>query len=267
MNCLDSMAPNEEELLRYALDDEPLKMSAEEHLAHCSLCRQRLATYKRINTFFVSNLYRSQCPDPTQLNHYCANMLSIEDTLLITDHLKMCPLCATEVLDIRKFLADFEPFPDPMPLASPVASFKQILASLVPWQPQMVMRQMPIESQDAFWPRQYRAGSLNISLHLSRTSNGDIILLGLFSSTNPDESIDDLEGIVVELHRVRLAAIESNGQRMQKEELQQEVPFMCTSIDDLGNVVFKSVPLGEYRLVVHLLDSDLVIKGLTIGRS
>jgi hypothetical protein len=261
------MAPNEEELLRYALDDEPLKMSAEEHLAHCSLCRQRLATYKQINTFFVSNLYRSQCPTPTQLNHYCANLLSIEDTLLITDHLKMCPLCATEVLDIRKFLADFEPFPAPMSLSAPVASFKQILASLVPWQPQMVTRHMPTESQDAFWPRQYRAGTLNISLHLSRTSNGNIILLGLFSSTNPAESIDDLEGIVVELYRVRPSAIEANGLPMRQEELPQEMPFMCTSIDDLGNVVFKAVAPGEYRLVVHLLNSDLVIKGLTIAHS
>lgn len=267
MNCLDSMAPNEEELLRYALDDEPLKMSAEEHLAHCSLCRQRLATYKRINTFFISNLYRSQCPDPTHLNHYCANMLSVEDTLLITDHLKMCPLCANEVLDIRKFLADFEPFPAPVPLSSHVDSFKQVLASLVTWQPQMVMRHIPAESHGALWPRQYRAGSLNISLHLSRTSNGNIILLGLFSSTNPDESIDDLEGIVVELHRVRPSTSDANGQHMQQEELLQEIPFMCTSIDDLGNVVFKAVPVGEYRLVVHLLDSDLVIKGLTIERS
>ncbi len=266
MNCLDSMAPNEEELLRHALDDEPLKISAEEHLAHCSLCRQRLATYKQINTFFVSNLYRSQCPDPTQLNHYCANMLSIEDTLLITDHLKICPLCATEVLDIRRFLADFEPFPAPPTHASPVASFKQIMASLVPWQPQMVVRQTSAGGQNALWPRQYHAGSLNISLHLSRSSNGDMILLGLFSSTNPDESIDDLEGIVIELYRVSSSTTGVNGQHMQKDPQQQEMPFMCTSIDDLGNVVFKSVPPGDYRLTVHLLESDLVIKDLTIGR-
>jgi hypothetical protein len=267
MNCSHSMAPNEEELLRYALDDEPLKMGTEEHLAQCPLCQQRLAAYKQTNAFLISRLYRSQCPDATQLNHYCVNMLSIEDRFLITDHLKACPLCAAEVLDIRHFLADFDPFPAPAPLSAPVHAIKQLLASLIPWQPQMVTRQVPSEAQGSSWPRQYRADSLNISLHLSRNSDGEMILLGLFSSTSPDESIEDLEGVPVELHRAKTSVAGHDRTDPQMEELQQETLLMCTSIDDLGNIVFKPVPVGEYTLIVHLSDSDLNMKGLTIERN
>lgn len=263
MNCLNSMAPNEEELLRHALDDEPLQVGTGTHLAQCSLCQQRLAVYKQINTFLLSHLYRSQCPDATQLNHYCINVLSVEDTLLITNHLKQCPLCAAEVLDIRHFLADFDPFPAPAPLSTPVHAIKQILASLVPWQPQLVTRLTPTNTPGAPWPRQYRAGSLNISLHLSRNSTGEMILLGLFSSVNPDESLEDLEGIPVELHRVSI----TNNAASQPPEQQQETLLMSTTIDDLGNIVFKSVPIGGYTLIVHLPDSDLIMKGLTIERS
>ncbi len=260
MNCLDSMAPNEEELLRYALDDEPLRIGAKEHLEQCSRCQQRLAAYKQTHASLLSRLYRSQCPSATQLNHYCINLLPTDDMFQITDHIKICPLCAAEVLDIRHFLADFDPFPAPMQTFSPMRAARQILASLVPWHPEMVTRTMSPEPQDRSWPRQYRAGSLNISLHLSRNSGGEMILLGLFSSINANESVEDLEGVPVELHHISTATVEQDGARIG-------TLLMCTSIDDLGNIVFKSVPVGDYVLIVHMPDSELIIKGLTIERS
>ena len=260
MNCLHSMAPNEEELLRYALDDEPLRIGAKEHLEQCSCCQQRLAAYKQTNAFLLSRLYRSQCPSPTQLNHYCINLLPTDDMFRITDHIKICPLCAAELGDIRHFLGDFEQFPAPVLSSSPMSMLKQVLATLVPWQPQMVTRTLMPDAQETSWPRQYRAGTLNISLHLSRNSSGEMILLGLFSSVDAEESVEDLEGISVELHHITAPGVEQDRPR-------PETLLMCTLIDDLGNIVFKSVPAGEYVLIVHMGDSELVIRGLTIERN
>lgn len=109
MDCLHSMAPDDEELLRHALDDEPLALSTQEHVEHCSICRQRLASYKQTNMFLLSQLYRSQCPETIELNHYCANMLVVADTMRIVEHLELCPLCTAEVKEIRYVLASFEP--------------------------------------------------------------------------------------------------------------------------------------------------------------
>ena len=253
------MAPDEEELLRYMLDDEPLRSGAREHLEQCSCCQQRLAAYKQTHASLLSRLYRSLCPSATQLNHYCIDLLSGEDRFSIANHLRMCPLCASEVLDIRQFLADCEvSFEPPLPF-SPRKLVKQILASRVPWQPQIVTRTALPDPRELSWPRQYCAESLNISLHLSRNSDGELILLGLFSSLDADESIENLEGVSVELCRVPVTTAE-------QDQPQREL-LLHTSIDDLGNIVFKSVPSGEYALIVHMPENELVIKGLTIERS
>src|SRR6266699_3534004 len=62
MDCLNSIAPTDEELISYALDDEALPTEANNHLQQCETCQKRLATYKQTNTYLLSHLYRSQCP-------------------------------------------------------------------------------------------------------------------------------------------------------------------------------------------------------------
>ena len=63
----------------------------------------------------------------------------------------------------------------------------------------MFVRQEPlftVRGERAFsdYPRLYRAESLEISLHLSRTSRGSYMLVGLLSSRNAGETIDAFEG-------------------------------------------------------------------------
>jgi hypothetical protein len=263
MNCFHSMAPNDEELLRHALDQETLSKETQEHLEQCSICQQRLAQYKDVNLFLLSRLYRSQCPDTMQLNLYCAHMLPPEEVMDIAEHLALCPLCTNEARDIRYTLVTFEPFPVEAQYSS-VRTFQRIIAALVPWQPQLVTRDGSTTNQHYSWPRQYRAGSLNISLHLSRASNGDIILLGLVSSVNNEESLDDLEGVPVELYRAFAIQAEQNSQVSRKQETTYDTPLMCTSIDDLGNLVFKAVPEGVYTMVIRLPEREIIIEGLTI---
>ncbi|HLZ61479.1 MAG TPA: hypothetical protein VKR06_31405 [Ktedonosporobacter sp.] len=263
MDCLHSMAPNDEELLSLALDGKPLHPGAKEHFEQCPVCQQRLANYKRFDEVLIARLYRSQCPSATQLNFYCANLLAVEEVMAITDHLEICPLCVSEVKDIRKILADFDPFPSAAPLFLPHIALRRIIATLVPWHPQLVTRGGP--TSETGWPRQYRAETLNISLHLSRTSSGEIMLLGLLTSTNPAESAEDFEGTPVGLYRVINPSPESNGHH-QYEELVED-PLMSSQVDDLGNIVFKSIPPGEYIMVVRLPETELLIRGLTIDYS
>jgi len=37
-------------------------------------------------------------------------------------------------------------------------------------------------------------------------------------------------------------------------------------VDDLGNIVFSRVPLGEYIMVVHLPGQEVIIEGIGIER-
>jgi len=257
-DCTNSMAPSAEELLRLALDKEPLHREKKEHLTSCSICQRRLILYKQANRQLLSTLYRSKCPTTMQINLYCAGMLEGDQELGIAYHIAICPLCAREIVLTRQVLADFEPFPTTAKTAPTQPIVERIVAAFVPWKPRLVMRGTV---SDTPWPRQYRAREINISLHLSRSSAGEVILLGLFTSDNPDEAIEEQEGVPVNLYR---ASDFSAAQNANEYEANSIKPILMAQIDDLGNVVFKAVPVGEYVMVAHLSKNEIVIEGLTI---
>src|SRR6516225_4164455 len=111
MDCLNSVAPTDEELISFALDDEALPEEAINHLKQCETCQKRLARYKQTNTFLLSHLYRSQCPSGQELSLYCAGLLPDTESIRIANHVLDCPLCANEVEETRKFFRtlDVEP--------------------------------------------------------------------------------------------------------------------------------------------------------------
>jgi anti-sigma factor RsiW len=252
MDCLHSMAPDDEELLRFALDGEPLREEAREHLAQCETCQHRLAMFKQVNTALTAQLYRSQCPSAEQLSFYCANLLSPDDNMHIAAHILDCPLCSAEVADTRRFMTEVEPLPvaEFSPQAV-VRNIRRIAASLVRQQAQFVLRGADAPSETG-WPRQYRAEIIDLSLHLSRASNGDYLLLGILTSTDNAESVDAFECAKAELYPASNVASET------------QTPIRITEVDDLGNIVFNAVPIGQYTLLLHLPEREIVIEDITI---
>ena len=252
MDCLHPIAPDDEELLRFALDEEALPEEVNRHLQECTNCQQRLARYKNVHSLLVSRLYRHQCPDELQLSLYCAGLLPADEQVRIANHLLDCPLCAAEAADTRQFLA----VPDRDLLPAPAISFnglhataRRIFATLTQQRGQLVLRS---EEAEGVWPRQYHADSIDLSLHLSRTSSGEYMLLGII--TDPTESIEAFEGMAAELYPAR------GG----KDSNRAEKPLLSEHVDDLGNIVFSAVPVGEYVMLVHLPGREMVIEGLTI---
>jgi len=263
MDCLHSMAPDDEQLISYALDGDPLPAREKEHLEQCTVCQRRLARYKDANQFLLAQLYRSQCPTATKLSFYCAGLLPADEVMSIAQHLEQCPLCAQEAADTRRIFANFDPVSEVA--WTPLGEIRRIIASLVPWKPQLVTRDAAAEDVRT-WPRQYRADAINISLHLSRASNGETMLLGLLTSANSEESIDAFEGANVELYSSSSPEPRPNGNGHSHGSLTdyKAKPILSTIIDDLGNIVFKSIPAGEYTMIIYLPDSEVVIEALNI---
>jgi len=256
MDCLNPLAPNDEELLRSALDGETLSAEASTHLERCPTCQQRRASYKHTHTILVSRLYRSQCPDSATLSLFCADLLPPREQLSIGQHLLDCPLCAAEAANARQFLA--QPYDDLLPSSlSPKGlhtTVSRIFATPVKQQAQLVLR---AGSSEAAWPRQYRADSINLSLHLSRASSGEYILLGIISA--PTEPIETFAGLMAELY----PAADGKDTNHAEKPLRRGVS-LPPPLDDLGNIVFSHVPIGEYVMIVHLPERELVIEGINI---
>jgi len=254
MDCFIENAPTDEELIAFALDDEVLSQEARYHLEQCEVCQQKVARYRQTNARLVARLYRTQCPTSTELSFYSvgAEALSPQKRQQIASHVLDCPLCMAEVEETRRFMA--QPIEFPVPAFSPRALVRRIFATPVKRQQLLVVRG---DAQDSAWPRQYKAEAVDLSLHLSRTSSGEPMLLGILTSSDPAEDVDALEGILAELHTAPLA-VASNG------AMPKTLPFLQTRVDDMGNIVFKPIPAGTYTMVITLPGREMIIDGLII---
>ncbi len=256
MDCLNSLAPTDEELISFALDDEALPTEANNHLQQCETCQKRLARYKQANTYLFSHLYRSQCPSGQELSLYCADLVPEEDRIRIANHVLDCPLCANEVEETRKFLRirDVE---QPVSSFSLQALLHPIFATRVfRTQPQFALRGGR-DSSETPWPRQYKAETVNLSLHLSFTSKGERMLLGIIISIEPEENVEIFEGVAAELYTAP-GTLTSNGDKPTASSI------LHIEVDDRGNFVFKPVPTGQYVLIIYLPNRELVIEDIAI---
>jgi len=107
------------------------------------------------------------------------------------------------------------------------------------------------------YPRLYRAESLDISLHLSRSSSGSYLLLGILTSRDTSENSDAFEGMEVDLYAAP-GPLWIHGDRWVGK------PLLSTIIDDLGHMVFSDVPEGEFVMVLYLPAFEVIVEGLTI---
>lgn len=254
MDCLQDVAPSNEQLIGFVLDGEALPEDAQDHLAHCAVCQQRTAHYQKSYASLVTHLYRSQCPTGMDLSLYAMALLSRKEHQRIAKHVADCPLCSSEIEETSSFMQSW-PFgmAAPSPAQSPL--IRRIFATLVP-QPQMQFA-LRNDAQERPWPRHYQGETVDLSLHLSHTSRGDLVLLGILTSADADESVEMLTGVLAELYAAPWPGESFSGQA-------EYPPLQHSQVDDMGNIVFKSVPVGEYFMVIHLPGREMIAEGLTI---
>ena len=237
---MHASALSEEELMSVAYDDDILSADQRTHLEQCTICQQQLAMYTTTNELLSSKLYRTLCPSAVNLNYYCLGVVSEEERMQIANHLLDCPSCADEVAEIRRTQASVELYP-------PGA-----------WSPVAALR------RDA--PRQYRAETLDLSLHISRASNGEILLLGIITSADPNEPVDAFEGEKVGLYLASEDAINrvpTDGGEKAEDILSR----FTTEVDDVGNIVLEDIQPGNYVMILHLPDREVIIEGLNIDQA
>jgi hypothetical protein len=253
--CLDPSAPGDEELLRSAEGEELLPEEKRTHLDQCAVCQQRLAEYTRLDEALVGRFYRRFCPSGIQISLYCEGLIPDEALHSIAKHILSCPLCSTEVADTRRFMRNVPAVAETV--FSPLGSIRRVIGTLTRQQAQVVMHfREGDDTPESAWPRQYRADDIDLSLHLSRTTSGEQILLGILSGVNSAERADIFEGAEAELYAG--SALDD----IKRQTL--PTPIRRTQVDDLGNLIFYNVPYGKYTLVIHLPDHEVTIEQVNI---
>jgi hypothetical protein len=256
-DCSHPLLLDEEDLLRYVLDDEPLSPEALEHVNQCSPCQGRLSRYKQINTYLLKNIYRSTCPSPTLLNHYVAQLLIPEEAIAIDHHLNICPLCIQEVQDTRLLIANFDPFPEhSFPEGK---TLERITAFPVSGLYQESAEKLFSEWENRPWHGQYQVSDLLISLYSSQTIQGDYNLSAHITFVRPSEDTSYLQNAPAELCRVY---VRENEPAASSEEV-----YLLTQIDAAGNLQFEHVLEGTYTLFLHLPMTEIVIEDLPLKKA
>ena len=107
------------------------------------------------------------------------------------------------------------------------------------------------------YPRLYRAESLDISLHLSKTKSRSYMLLGIVTSRNTGDNSDDFGGANVDLYT-------APGPLWVHGDTWVGKPLLSTTIDELGHIIFYDVPAGEFVMVLFLPAFEVIIEGLGV---
>jgi hypothetical protein len=121
-------------------------IAADDHLAACAECRQRLdAAYpaqavQSVSSSFVRELREAAAARPEHLRYeqlaaYVDKELDGADRELVESHLSHCQRCAEEMTELRAFAAELSVYPDKQyaPAAEPKLLEKAGAASLVQW--------------------------------------------------------------------------------------------------------------------------------------
>jgi hypothetical protein len=90
-------------------------------------------------------------------------------------------------------------------------------------------------------------------------------LIVLVTHTDSVEGVGTIEGLAAELYR--RPEPQASGTESSGLSCQAEIPLLRSQVDDIGNIVFRAVPEGEYVLIVHVPESDLIIEELTIEQT
>jgi hypothetical protein len=268
------LAISDESLMSVAYDEDTLSESERAHLRQCELCQQKLTLYKRTNALLRAKFYRFQCPSGVELNYYCLGMLSDDRRKSIDSHILDCLSCADEVQEIRQTQANFEAFPASTLASSTPHAIRRLIATYVVNQPTQlfsredtsrVLREDAVvvlrdEAPRKGWPRQYQADSIDLSLHLSHTSSGEMMLIGIITSSNVTTKVSDFKGSKVHLYYTPGPLTEMS------QSVETADPLLSTGIDGGGNFALEPLPVGSFVMLIRLPEQEILIGEFTVNQ-
>jgi hypothetical protein len=186
----------------------------------------------------TETLYRTFCPDPTELGEYHLEMLPGERVKFIKQHLSECPHCTRELNQLRSYLADVGRDLE----YSPADRLKIWIARLAPEAangtfpaaPQFAVRGGPGNL------RIYQAGEARLTLDLQDdpAHPGLKAFIGLVTGVEPE------------------------GWGATLRQAGRQVAWV--EVDDLGNFRFSALEPGRYELALQGPEIEIRVEDLEV---
>src|SRR5512145_63801 len=103
MKCISSPAFDDAQIMRYVEGEADKAVVA--HIKVCPFCMERVARWTQLQRRLRKELYRVTCPSPIELGDLHLGLLPASQVLVVTQHVRKCPLCTRELAEIEGFLA------------------------------------------------------------------------------------------------------------------------------------------------------------------
>ncbi len=235
MKCITSPALDDTQIVSYVEGEADDIVVA--HIKECPFCSERANRWTLLQNSLRKQLYRVTCPTPLELGDYHLGFLPAPQMLVVAQHIRECPLCMREVVELENFLDD---------RASEVSllgAAKVLIARLMSGQTESGK-----PGENGFIPSgvalrgeakgliTLQADGMLIVLDLQPTDWGMINTLGQVAADDQDQ----WTGALVELR--------------QDNELQ-----FSTTVDDLGAFRFEGILPGSKELRITSKDSSLTV--------
>jgi hypothetical protein len=212
------------------LDDPDANQETARHLAQCPHCRENAETLDLFQKRLGSRLYRSTCPSPIDLGNYFLRMLPASQRLVVAQHLRQCPLCTREVLEMEKFLGD------PSPRRDLFKAVKTLIARLPHSEAEAHSHRLPALRGGGKKPATFKTDHIVITLEIQPGPDEQFTILGQMAAGDQQ---DQWTGAMVEL----------------------EQPFLTSliaSVDDLGGFTIETVFSGPTQITITSMNGIAV---------
>jgi hypothetical protein len=204
------------------------------HLQKCEHCRDRAKTLEREQKLLTSRLYRASCPSTDELGEFHLRILPSDQMLIISQHVRECPLCTREINQLKEFLGDLVPVTE----GNLVQQTKRLVARLVggggalgtAGQPSFALR------GESDGPLTFEVGGILIVIDIQQAVDGKLKILGQVAA----EQQDDWTAALVKLK-------------------QEDQPEMTTTVDDLGAFRFEGLSSGPVDIQIEDRDGTEIV--------
>jgi hypothetical protein len=220
MKCISSPALDDTQIVAYIEGEADDGVVA--HIRECAFCNEKATEWSHLQNGLQRQLYRITCPTSIELGDYYLGLLSDSQKLVVTQHVRQCPLCRQEVVRLEGFLGDLDRGDDPLGTA------KMIIARIISGTTGESVPTLTALRGESTGPITLEGDGIVIILDFQPTNQAKINLLGQVASENQDQ----WTGAVVELYQ--------DG----KQEF-------STTVDDLGAFHAEGIMPGfkELRIV------------------
>jgi hypothetical protein len=214
------------------------------HIERCSHCRERARRLAGLEDRLTTQLYRIDCPSPSDLGEFHLGMLPAAQAEAVRRHLGECPHCWREIAQLESYLTDLAPTLEPGPLEHVVERVRVWVARLVGrgplGQPALSPAFASVRGGEQE-PLIYEAGEVQVIIEIQEDVD------------QPDYRT--ILGLVIGL---------TPSQELKAHLWTAEQRLATVPVDELGNFILPNVRCGRYELMLSGPEIDIHIQDLEI---